>query len=263
MDKSFQEALRNRVVNNNRPSQSQIQYRNIPEEEFDSNEARRVSPQQMRSVQDTRRISPIQQKPPYNSPQQRPQAKPDENISIRDISNSITKFFVAVTDIGVALFKAILILGGIIALNAADVLMGTIALTILFGGADKSVFGIPVWQIATALSMSASAIQIYFWKILDKKKIGLKNFFQWKQLPKDVKTFLGLSIVVAVIDTFIDVSPIPIMVQNSPFQAMPILFNFMVGALVILTILVCGFSEKFTSGITDILLEADEKQKSK
>jgi len=178
------------------------------------------------------------------------------------MSNAVWDWTLKITEITLDITKAIMVIGGIIAANMADVIMGSIGVTILFGGYGTSFNNTPVWIIGTVMSMGASAIQIYLWSLLQRRNIGISQMFHWKKLPPDIKGFLVMAIGVWFIDTFIDVSPIALMVQTSQYKSLPILYNIMVWSVVVLVFILCGFSEILTSNMRAMLMTGNPSKQN-
>lgn len=169
------------------------------------------------------------------------------------ISDDVWNVVINIIEITTDIIKAILVVGGILAASLADIAMGSISISILFGGVDAVFYGVPVTYLATMISAATSAIQIYFWGVLQKRGIGLKEIFHWKKLNRDVQSLFSGAIIVWVLDTFMDVAPIELLTRNSPYQEVPWLYWSIKAALIILVIMICGFSEVFTSNMRTTL----------
>jgi len=151
------------------------------------------------------------------------------------------------------IIKAIMVVGGILAANLADVIFGAVGITILFGGSSALFNGTPVWVIGLILSMGASAIQIFLWSMIQKRGITISHLIHWKKLPTDVQTFLAMAFTVWALDTLIDMSPIALLVQNSQYESITPLYIVMVASVSILVFILCGFSEIMTSNMRAML----------
>jgi len=147
--------------------------------------------------------------------------------------------------------KGILVVFGVLSASFMDVAMGGLSMTMLFG--NSNLFGIQAWQYGTALSMGASAIQIFLWGLIQKRGFDLFHPSKMKNMTNEVKFFLVCAGVLWFADTMIDVAPLFLLVQNSQYQTFPVLYYGLVGLAFILTIILCGFAEPLLSNIREIL----------
>jgi hypothetical protein len=175
------------------------------------------------------------------------------------MSNNIWGITLTVTETLLDIIKAVMVVGGILAANLADVIFGAVGITILFGGTSALFNGTPVWLIGTILSMGASAIQIYLWSLIQKRGITISQLFNWKKIPTDTRGFLGMAFLVWFIDTLIDMSPVALLVQNSQYETIQPLYIAMVTSVSILVFILCGFSEIMTSNMRGMLMATASK----
>jgi len=169
------------------------------------------------------------------------------------MSNGVWDITLKITEVLLDIIKAIMVVGGILSANLADVIFGAAGITILFGGSSASFNGTPVWIIGTILSLGASAIQIFFWSAIQKRGITMSQIFNWKTLPKDIKPFLTMAGIIWFSDTLIDMSPIALLVQNSQYETITPLYWAMIVVVSIIVFILCGFSEIMTSNMRAIL----------
>jgi divalent metal cation (Fe/Co/Zn/Cd) transporter len=149
--------------------------------------------------------------------------------------------------------KGFTIVAGVLAASVADWAMGAISVTILFAANAPIYTQTPVWVISLALSLGASAFQIYLFAVLQKRKIGLKQLLAWKKLDKELQALVSVAGGLWLVDTFMDVAPVILLVQDSQYKAIPNLWLLMVGAVIIVVFILCGFSELLTSNMRNIL----------
>jgi len=198
---------------------------------------------------------------PVNSPSYTPPVSRQSSSNDRTgMSNKVWENTLKISEILVDVIKAFMVVGGILAANLADVIFGAAGITILFGGSSVIFNGLPVWIIATIISMGASSIQIFLWSLIQKRNIGFSDILKWKKLPSDIKGFLSMALVVWIFDTLIDMSPIALLVQNSQFQSVTWLYWAMVISVSVIVLLLCGFSEVMTSNMRGMLLGNSENK---
>jgi hypothetical protein len=178
----------------------------------------------------------------------------------RQVQSGIWNLTLTILEILLDIIKAVMVLGGVLAANLADVLMGSIAISILFGGATKDLYGIPAWQIGVIISVGASAIQIVLWMMIKNRGYGLKDLLNFKRLPTEVKTFLVGAVIIWFFDTMTDVSPVFLLVKESGFQQIGPLNNILIAGVTIMVVILCGFSEPLTANIKFLLKESEGKQ---
>ena len=196
---------------------------------------------------------------PSASPYQRPtptpyqqQSRPATATKRYGMSDGVWGVTLKTTEILLDIIKGFMVVAGILAANMADVIFGTVGITILFGGSSALFNGTPVWVIGAILSMGASAIQIFLWGAIQKRGITLDKILHWN-IPNDMKLFLGMALVVWFLDTLIDMSPIALLVQNSQYEAITPLYWAMIVAVSIIVFILCGFSEIMTSNMRGML----------
>lgn len=169
------------------------------------------------------------------------------------MSSGVWDVTLAITETALDIIKAVMVVGGIISANLADVLFGAVGITILFGGSSNLFNGTPVWIIGLILSMGASAIQIVLWSMIQKRDITFYQIFHWKKLPSDVRGFLLMAFTVWTLDTLVDVSPVALLVQNSEYETIAPLYVAMIVAVSVIVFILCGFSEIMTSNMRSLL----------
>jgi hypothetical protein len=224
---------------------------------------RNKPPYNFREYRDLNTQNPQYQYPNRQQKQveQRKEEKPARIEERHGMSNGVWGFTLAITEIILDIIKAIMVVGGIVAANLADVIFGTVGITILFGGSSALFNGTPVWVIGLILSMGASAVQIFLWSLIQKRGIGISQILKWKRLPEDIKMFMSMALVVWVLDTLIDMSPIALLVQNSQYESITPLYFAMIGAVSIIVFILCGFSEIMTSNMRAMLMAGSDNSK--
>lgn len=156
------------------------------------------------------------------------------------------------------IIKGIIVIGGVVAANLADITMGAIATSILFGGSLallSDIVDVKNWQLGTMISAGASAIQIALWASLMRRGITLRDF--WKVITgkahRDARAFVLAAVVIWVADTFMDVSPLFLLSENSRFMTIDWLYKSLMVSMGILIVGLCGFSEVLTSNLRSML----------
>lgn len=167
---------------------------------------------------------------------------------------------VKVTEFLVDLIKSAFSIAGVTAAALADVIMGAIGISLLFGGLDNEFFGYKTSVLGGAISLAAGAFQIYMWVVLKKRGIGILEALVFWKLPKDIRAFVGCTLAILLIDTSIDTSPISLLVIGSAYKQIPILHETMVILVSIMVVIICGFSEILTSNLSEILLGGKDAQ---
>lgn len=156
----------------------------------------------------------------------------------------------AVTDF----IKGGLVIGGVIAINVADFLMGSIGISFLMSPTMGDTYKLSAFGFGAIISLGSSAIQIYMWSLIQRRGIKVSQLFHWKRLPADVQSFLSISLFLWVIDTFLDASPLAVLFSNSMYADFPIFYGVLVFAVTILVVILCGFAELLTSNIRNMLM---------
>ena len=90
--------------------------------------------------------------------------------------------------------KGFMIVGGIIAANLADFIMGSIGISLIVNTKINSLTFVNGFGFGSILSMGASAIQIYMWSLIQKRGITAKMILTprlWKNIPSDIKSFFA------------------------------------------------------------------------
>lgn len=152
--------------------------------------------------------------------------------------------------------KGFMIIGGIIAANLADFIMGSIGISLIVNTKISSLTFVNGFGFGSILSMGASAIQIYMWSLIQKRGITAKMLLTpklWKNIPSDIKGFLGTALFLWLIDTLLDVSPTFVLFTRENFTTMPTLYYVLVVSVVIIVTILCGFAEILTSNMRAML----------
>lgn len=168
------------------------------------------------------------------------------------MSNGAWSIVFTITEIIGDIVKGILIVGGIIAANLADFIMGSIGVSFLINPTIKNYTFINGFGFGSIISMGSSAIQIYMWSLIQKRGISFSDVIKpsnWKKLPKDVIGFLTAAGILWFIDTFLDVSPMFILFTSETYGSMPFLYYSLIVAVLIIVIILCGFAEILTSNM--------------
>lgn len=158
-----------------------------------------------------------------------------------------------IVEIFLDIIKGTTIVGGVISASLADFIMGAISINILFGASVSLYTNTPVGLLATVISVSASAFQIYLFALLQRRHIGLAELKNWKKIPAEARTIVKLGGALWLVDTFTDVAPILLLVRDSQYKAIPELWYVMIGAVTLIVFMICGFSELLTSNMRTIL----------
>lgn len=164
-----------------------------------------------------------------------------------------------ITEIVLDIIKGGMIIGGIIAANLADSIMGSVAISFMikpeiqaytqYSWLNPMTFGV-------ILSLGASSVQIYMWSLIQKKKIGFRTLINpknWKNIPKDVAGFLSVAAFLWAVDTFLDISPMFVFYTNNVYGQTG-LYPYLVMAITFIVIMLCGFAEILTSNMRNMLL---------
>lgn len=153
-----------------------------------------------------------------------------------------------ITDI----IKSALVILGILAANIADVAFGTIAIGILFSGSTAAtVYGfwwLDNWVFGGLISVASSAFQIILWSVIQRRGLTFGQIIRLK-IPRDIVGLIVVTGIMWLIDTLIDMAPLALMVQNSPFQTINWLYVTLVVFVGILVFMLCGFAEIATSNL--------------
>ena len=149
--------------------------------------------------------------------------------------------------------KGITVVGGVLAASIADFVMGAISISILFGANVSLYTSTPSGLLATVISVSASAFQVYLFALIQRRHIGLAELRNWKKIPSDTKNIIKIGGLLWIMDTFTDVAPVLLLVRNSQYQAIPELYYLMVVTVAAIVFMICGFSELLTSNMRTIL----------
>jgi len=219
-----------------KPNEKESRY--IPQ--FDPNHFEETRPQKPNSYQPK-----VNQKPQQAYQNQTP-ARKERNIWATSLEY---------LEIFLDFMKVIILFGGLALANLMDVVMGGIAMSVLFGK-NLEAFGVSSVWFGSAFSLTFAAAQIFFFAVIKNK---------WKQIrahkvTADVWVAIGLGAFIWLIDTTLDVSPVFLMIGNSQFQEIPLLYNLVSAIAVIGTFLICGFAEVFTTTIRQVLETVSTKE---
>lgn len=154
-----------------------------------------------------------------------------------------------VVDLVSDVIKGIMVVGGILAANLADFIMGSIAVSFLVRPQISTYTFVNGFGFGAILSMGSSAIQIYMWSLIQKRKIKLKDLLKWKTLPEDVKGFMAAAIILWFIDTFLDMSPLFVLLSNTMYTEFQYVYIALVVFVAIILFILCGFAEILTSNM--------------
>lgn len=163
------------------------------------------------------------------------------------------------TELILDVIKGIMIVGGIIASNLADFIMGSIGISLIVNTKITSLTFVNGFGFGSILSMGASAIQIYMWSLIQKRGITAKMLLNpklWGKIPSDVRGFLGTAMFLWLIDTLLDVSPTFVLFTPENFTGMMWLYYLLVGSVLIIVTILCGFAEILTSNMRAMLAGA-------
>lgn len=166
----------------------------------------------------------------------------------------VWEFALSLLEFLLDVIKAIVVFSGIIAANLADFIMGTIAISVLFGGWDAKLYNMPVWAIGLIISLGSSAVQIALLNVIRNKGVNLFDPKTYNNIKGDVKGFLVMAGLVWLMDTVIDVSPIGLLVQNSQYESITWLYNVLVLFVGGIVFILCGFSELLTANIKSLMM---------
>lgn len=160
------------------------------------------------------------------------------------------------TEVVLDVIKGIMIVGGIIASNLADFIMGSIGISLIVNTKISSLTFVNGFGFGSVLSMGSSAIQIYMWSLIQKRGITAKmllNPKMWKNIPQDVRGFLWSALFLWIIDTILDVSPTFVLFTPENFTNMMWLYYLLVTSVIIIVTILCGFAEILTSNMRAML----------
>lgn len=160
------------------------------------------------------------------------------------------------TELILDVIKGIMIVGGIIASNLADFIMGSIGISLITNTKISSLSFVNGFGFGSILSLGSSSIQIYMWSLIQKRGITAKMLLtpkMWKNIPQDVRGFLGTAMFLWVIDTLLDVSPTFVLFTPENFTGMMWLYYLLVSSVVIIVTILCGFAEILTSNMRAML----------
>lgn len=149
------------------------------------------------------------------------------------------------------IITALIVIVGVLAINFADVAMGAVSGAILFGGTERSLYGIPALQISTAISMGSSALQIILWMYMQKQGFSITKM--WNSKIEGIRFFMIVTAVLWVIDTGFDIAPVLLFVGNSEFQQLPEVYPWLVFGMLALVFVLCGFAEPLTANLRSLV----------
>lgn len=193
-----------------------------------------------------------QARPAYSQPTNSPSYKPTSSRT--GMSDVTWHWVLKITDFVTDLIKSSVVILGILAANIADTVMGSIAVSLLVRPEIQQYSNynwINPMNFGIILSLGASSIQIYMWSLIQKRKIPFLNILdprRWKHIPHDVKSFLLFAILLWLMDTFLDVSPMFVLFTNAAYGQTALYLGLVVVVTIIVTLL-CGFAEILTSNM--------------
>lgn len=206
--------------------------------------------------QGTQPFVPNKNSPISNLPQRNSQNQVGTKSSRTGMSETAWQFVFGATEIVLDIIKGVMIVGGIIASNLADFIMGSIGISLIVNTNISNLTFVNGFGFGSILSMGSSSIQIYMWSLIQKRGISagmLLNPKMWKNIPKDVRSFLWTALFLWIIDTILDVSPTFVLFTSENFSHMPTLYSILVSSVVIIVAILCGFAEILTSNMRAML----------
>lgn len=168
------------------------------------------------------------------------------------MSQTAWSWVLSITEVASDVIKGGLVVGGIIAANLADFIMGSIAVSLLVSPRISEIASITGFWFGAIISMGSSAIQIYMWSLIQKRGIKFSTLLKpkyWKHLDGDVKGFLLGASLLWFMDTLLDVSPMFVIFTSDNFLSFPTLYGVLVASVAIVLIILCGFAEILTSNM--------------
>jgi hypothetical protein len=208
--------------------------------------------------------------PPYEDREQRVYQRPDSsqkpyqssnlNRNSRGLSSNTPSLATRVMRWALKFvegFNAFVLFSGIIVGNATDLIMGSLAVSMNINPSVISIAGINGLTFGAMLSISLSAIQLYMWNILRKKKIYFTDIIKWKKLDREVKQFLSVALSLWVMDTFLDISPLNILISNLFHLGSPVFFEVIKWVIIIVTTVLCSLAEPLTVAMGNMISEDD------
>lgn len=151
--------------------------------------------------------------------------------------NRTTSWFVAIND---WIKSAGIIIGGLAA-SLADWITGSVALSVLFSGANLS---FPAWIVGTIWSLGSWGVQLLLWEIILSGKANKLWSSTWNKV-----TIIAV-VVLKFLDDIIDLMAVYYMVYNSPLKEIipsGIAYNIFIVVTYLLSYILVGFSEVFVS----------------
>lgn len=200
---------------------------------------------------------------PINTPYNLSGAKKQVTVEERTgMSNQAWGMVLTIVEFSTDIIKGVLVVGGILAANLADFIMGTIGVSFLMSNDMMSQYKLSGFLFGSIISMGSSAVQIFMWSLIQKRGIRFSHLIHWKRLPKDVQAFLGAALFLWGIDTFLDMSPLTLLFSNKMYVGFPLLYKFLVGAVSLVVLILCGFAEVLTSNLR-LMLEGEKTTQPK
>lgn len=172
------------------------------------------------------------------------------------MSNTAWNWVFTLTEWSLDFIKGFMIVGGIIASNLADFIMGSIGISLIVNTNINTLTFVNGFGFGSILSLGASSIQIYMWSLIQKRGITAKMLLtpkMWKNIPHDIRGFLWTALFLWVIDTVLDVSPTFVLFTPENFLNMMWLYRVLVISVLIIVTLLCGFAEILTSNMRSML----------
>ena len=171
---------------------------------------------------------------------------------LSEFMKKLPMFAITIATFFGTLFRSVLIVLGVMAINIADSAMGALGLSFMFNNRIAEYTLLSDVTLGLVFSLGLSATQIYMWMIIQKRGIHIRHLWQWKRIPSDVKNFLFITFGLWIIDTFIDTSPLAVVMTNENFVSNPVLYQFLSISVYIVTIVLCGFAELITSNMKEM-----------
>lgn len=185
-----------------------------------------------------------------------PRSSQQTNTQRTGMSDVAWRWVFNATEFALDVIKGVMIVGGIIASNLADFIMGSIGISLIINTKINTLTFVNGFGFGSILSMGASAIQIYMWSLIQKRGISAKWILtprMWKNIPNDVRGFLWTALFLWAIDTLLDVSPTLVLFTPENFIGMTWLYNLLVISVMIIVTILCGFAEILTSNMRAML----------
>jgi hypothetical protein len=160
----------------------------------------------------------------------------------------------------VNIMKAILMVAGVLALNLADFIMGSIGISLVTNTALLTQYSISGFGFGSIVSLAMGAIQIFLWSVIQRRGITLSMLMSPKKLPKDVRSFISVAMVMWFLDTLLDVSPLALMFTSNMYAqggtTGMIVYKGVIIAVTIMVGVICGGAEILTTNMKGMLFSS-------